>query len=49
MPRQTKVKYSQAKYVRKTTEGRCPYCHKTVQSLEAHMKIKHKGEKLIKK
>ena len=35
----------QTKYNEPTTEGDCPYCHKHVQSLEAHIRSKHKGEK----
>ena len=37
------------KYVEPTTEGKCPYCHRHVQSLEAHINDKHKGEKLVKR
>ncbi len=32
-----------------TTEGSCPYCHKHVQSIEAHASAKHKGEVFTKK
>jgi hypothetical protein len=30
-----------------TTKGECPYCRKHVESLEHHIKDKHKGEKPI--
>lgn len=40
--------WNPAKYIQRSTKGRCPYCHKPVKSLEAHIKSKHKGEKLIK-
>jgi len=30
-------------------EGKCPYCHKHVNSLEAHIHDRHKLEKLIRK
>jgi protein-disulfide isomerase len=33
------------KDVKGTTEGKCPYCHKKVKSLEKHIHDKHKGEK----
>ena len=49
MPRPTKIKYSLKKFVRKTTEGHCPYFHKPIKSIEAHVKAKHKGNKLIKR
>ncbi|MFH0867998.1 MAG: hypothetical protein V1831_01680 [Candidatus Woesearchaeota archaeon] len=41
--------HNQPKYIELTTEGECPYCHKHVKSLEAHIHDKHKGEKLINK
>ena len=41
--------HNPAKYVEPTTEGRCPYCHKTVKSVEHHIKSKHKGKKLVKR
>ena len=37
------------KYIKPTTEGHCPYCHKAVKSLEHHIHDKHKGEKPLKK
>ncbi|MBU2561926.1 MAG: hypothetical protein KKD17_06530 [Nanoarchaeota archaeon] len=37
------------KYVKPTTEGKCPYCKKHVKALEKHIHDKHKGEKLTKK
>ena len=36
-----------AKYIEKTTVGRCPYCRKPTKSLEDHIRKKHLGEKLI--
>ena len=36
------------KYNIPTTEGSCPFCHKRVKALEAHIKIKHKGQKFSK-
>ncbi len=36
------------KEIKKTTEGKCPYCHRPVKSLEAHIHDKHK-EMLPKK
>jgi hypothetical protein len=38
-----------SKIVEKTSEGRCPYCHKAVKSLEHHIKSKHRLAKLIKR
>ena len=38
-----------ARFIEPTTEGRCPYCHKQVRSLEHHIHDKHKREKLVKK
>lgn len=32
-----------------TTEGVCPYCHKHVKALEAHIHDTHLGEKLPSK
>ena len=40
---------NQPKYIKPTTEGSCPYCHKHVKALEAHVKVKHKREKLPRK
>lgn len=37
------------KEVEPTTEGQCPYCHKHVKALEAHIEAKHKGQKLMKR
>jgi len=37
------------KYVEPKTPGKCPYCHKHVQSLEHHINDKHKGVRLVKK
>jgi hypothetical protein len=31
------------------TKGRCPYCSNMVNAVEAHVKIKHKGEHFTKK
>lgn len=33
------------KFIKPTTIGHCPYCHKPVKSLEDHIHDKHKGEK----
>ena len=41
--------YLPAKYVQPSTEGKCPYCKKHMEGLEAHIKAKHRGEKLVKK
>lgn len=41
--------HTQAKEMPQSTEGHCPYCHKTVQNLEAHIHSDHKGEKPAKK
>ncbi len=41
--------YLPAKYIMPSTEGKCPYCKKHVEGLEAHIKAKHRGEKLVKK
>ena len=49
MPRQTKIKYSQSKEIERTTVGSCPYCHKNVKALEAHVRDKHRKQKLIKR
>ncbi|HIH66542.1 MAG TPA: hypothetical protein HA282_05015 [Nanoarchaeota archaeon] len=38
-----------AKYVQPSTGGKCPYCKKYVEGLEAHTKAKHRGEKFIRK
>ncbi len=38
--------HSPQKYIEKSTRGKCPYCHKFVKSLEAHIKSKHKKEKV---
>ncbi len=37
------------KFVEKTTAGSCPYCHKHVKALEAHIRVKHKKERLPRK
>ena len=37
------------KHIDPTTEGKCPYCEKYVESLEDHIHDKHKGEKTLKK
>lgn len=37
------------KQVPPSTEGKCPYCHKQVQSLELHIHDKHLREKLVQK
>ncbi|MBU2496807.1 MAG: hypothetical protein KJ767_02000 [Nanoarchaeota archaeon] len=37
-----------AKFIEPSTEGKCPFCKKHVKNLEAHTKIKHMGEKLVK-
>jgi len=47
MSRRHKHRGTFAKFVDPSTEGKCPYCKKHVKSLEAHVKAKHKGEKLI--
>ena len=41
--------HNPSKHVEETTEGKCPYCHKHVKSLEGHVHDKHKTEKLVKK
>ncbi|MBU0461318.1 MAG: hypothetical protein KJ574_01895 [Nanoarchaeota archaeon] len=41
--------YHYPKQIKPTTEGRCPYCHKDVKSLEDHIHDKHRTEKLPKK
>lgn len=33
------------KYVDKSVEGKCKYCHKHVQNLEAHIKTKHMAKR----
>lgn len=38
--------HNPAKQIAPKTEGKCPYCKKNVQSLEKHVKSKHKGEKV---
>ncbi len=40
--------HNQPKYIKPTTEGKCPYCKNFVKSLEAHIHDAHKGEKMIK-
>lgn len=35
------------KYIPKHTEGHCPYCHKPVDNVEAHIKSRHKFEKQL--
>ncbi len=37
------------KQIKPTTEGKCPFCHKKVQALEAHIHDVHRREKLVKK
>ena len=39
----------QAKYIKPTTKGICPYCQKPVKSLEQHIHDKHKVKKPKKK
>jgi len=34
------------KEVKKSVEGKCPYCKKHVKSLEAHINSKHRKEKV---
>lgn len=41
--------HTQPKYIRPTTEGSCPYCHKHVKALEAHILTMHKGDRLPRK
>jgi len=36
-------------YIKPTTDGKCPYCHKHVKALEAHIHDEHKNAKLPKK
>ncbi|HLD06114.1 MAG TPA: hypothetical protein VJC16_01090 [Candidatus Nanoarchaeia archaeon] len=45
-PRRTRR--NSPKYIRPTTKGRCPYCHKPVQSVEHHVHDKHIQEKPVK-
>ncbi len=45
MPKSKRGWHNPPKCVKRSTEGSCPYCHKPVKSLEAHVKMKHKGEK----
>ena len=37
------------RYVKPTTEGKCPYCHNQVKSLENHIHDEHKGKKIVKR
>ena len=41
--------HNQPKFIKPTTEGKCPYCGNHVKALESHIKDKHKNEKLVKK
>lgn len=45
MPKTKREWHNPAKYVEGTTEGKCPYCKKTVKSLENHIHDHHKGRK----
>lgn len=47
--RKSKGWHTIPKYIKPTTEGSCPYCHKHVKALEAHIHDVHKGEKLPRK
>lgn len=45
-----KCGYGVNKIIPPTTEGKCPYCHEHVKSLENHIHDKHKHEKpMLKK
>ncbi len=40
---------STLKQIKPTTPGKCPYCHKKIKAIEAHIHDMHKGEKPAKK
>ncbi|MBI4149034.1 hypothetical protein HY491_01170 [Candidatus Woesearchaeota archaeon] len=48
MAKSKRARRHSPKYVEPTTKGRCPYCHKPVQSIEHHIHDKHIGEKILR-
>ena len=49
MPRKINIKIRGRKYLKKATKGKCPYCNKYINSVEAHIKSNHLNQKLVKR
>jgi hypothetical protein len=49
MVRKKREWHSPRKIIVKPKKGRCPLCHVAYKNLDAHIKAKHKGKRIVKR